>query len=76
MVNISTLKMRDDTTQGYTTPPPPSFLTFKCLLLDFLPLVLVQEREAGGLEPQVMHLAIQQCNADEEDPIGSKHVQH
>ena len=33
-------------------------LTFKCLLLDFLPFVLAQLREAGGLEPHVMHLEI------------------
>ena len=30
--------------------------TLKCLLEDFLPLILFQESDAGGLEPQVMQL--------------------
>ena len=59
MVNISTLKLRDNTGTAYNYTST-SALTFKCLLLDFLPFVLAQLREAGGLEPQVMHLEIKQ----------------
>ena len=59
MVNISTLKLIEITwtLESYSNNNTVPF-TFKCLLLDFLPFVLAQLREAGGLEPQVMHLEI------------------